>query len=129
MQNETLTEPETRPVYVSITGLRLKRWWHFLSFLRLSISAARQARMAEGNLATQLTRKNGVYHTLSVWRSEADMRNFLYDGAHMRSIRAFPRIATGKTFGFETTDVPELDAVHDLWLRHGREYTANNGWQ
>lgn len=112
----------TEPVYVSITGLKLKKWWHIFRFFRHTIPAANQARKATGNLSTQLTKINGVYHTLTVWRSEADMRAFLYVGAHNNAIRAFPKIATGRTFGFETTDIPTLSEVHQLWLKHARAY-------
>ena len=83
--------------------------------------------MSEGNISVQLTKSNGVYHTLTVWRREDDMRKFLYEGAHLRAIRAFGEIADGKTFGFETTAPPALSEVHTLWLEHGRENCSSQG--
>ena len=44
------------------------------------------------------------------------MRDFIHSGAHLNAIRAFGKIATGKTFGFETDEIPDWDAVHRLWL-------------
>lgn len=122
-----MADQGTTTVYVSITGLQLKRWWHFFTFLRHTIPASRQARKAEGNLRTELTRVNGVYHTLTVWRSKADMQAYIYSGAHLEAIRAFNRFATGKTFGFETDQPPRLSEVHELWLKHGKEYAAELG--
>ena len=84
----------------------------------------RQARRTQGILQAETKTIDGVHHTLTVWESEARMRRFLYQGAHREAIRAFPDIATGKTFDFETDRVPEWDEVHALWGERGREYTA-----
>lgn len=111
-------------VYVSITGLKLKRPWHVLRFYRHAGPSLRQARRAEGNLSTDVKIIDGVHHTLTVWEDEAAMRAFLYAGAHRRAIKAFRSIATGKTFGFETDCVPTWDEVHALWRERGRDYDA-----
>lgn len=115
---------EQQSVYVSITGLRLKRWRDGLRFAWRAFLSMRQAKRAQGNLQAEAKTIDGVHHTLTVWESEAHMRRFLYRGAHRQAIRAFPAIATGKTFGFETEQVPGWDAVPALWHEHGREYTA-----
>ena len=82
----------------------------------------RQARQAPGNLQATAKTIAGVHHTLSVWESKSAMRAFLYAEAHKRAIEAFPIIATGKTFGFESRQVPTWDEVHRLWQEHGRDY-------
>ena len=112
-------------LYISITGLRLKGPWHALRFWRYAIPAMRQAKQAPGNLQATAKTIAGVHHTLSVWESKAAMRAFLYAGAHKQAIKAFPIIATGKTFGFESDHVPDWDEVHRLWHEHGRDYASN----
>lgn len=109
-------------LYVSITGLRLKRPWHVFRFWRHAVAAMRQAQRAPGNLQASAKTIAGVRHTLTVWESKAAMRAFLYSGAHKKAIRAFPAIATGKTFGFEGDRVPNWDEVHRLWQERGRDY-------
>jgi quinol monooxygenase YgiN len=109
-------------VYVSITGLRIKKPWHFFSFLWHTRRSLRQARTTPGNLQATVRRINGVFHTLSAWESENAMRRFLYTGAHKDAIRAFPTVATGKTFGFTTDHVPSWSEVHALWRERAREY-------
>ena len=111
-----------RTLYVSITGLRLKKPWHLLKFFQHAAPSLRQARKAPGNLGAEARTIDGVHHTLSVWQDAAAMRAFLYAGAHERAIAAFASIATGKTFGFETDRVPGWDEVHALWRAHGRDY-------
>ncbi len=107
-------------VYVSITGLQLKGirhaprfWWH-------AIRSMNQAQAAAGNISAQTRTINGVHHTLSVWQSRQDMRNYLAAGAHAGAMRAYRNIATGKTLGFECETPPGWEEVHELWQTKGR---------
>ena len=109
-------------LYISITGLRLKRPWHHFRFWWLAIATMREAQQAPGNLQAAAKTIAGVRHTLSVWESKAAMRAFLYAGAHKKAIKAFPTIASGKTFGFESERVPDWAEVHRLWQECGRSY-------
>lgn len=111
-------------VYVSITGLTLKGPLHLFRFWWHAVRSMRQAKAAPGNVSAEAQTINGVHHTLTVWESEHAMRRFLYQGAHGKAIRAFGSIATGKTFGFETDQVPQWSDVHGLWLERGRTYSA-----
>lgn len=111
-----------KTVYVSITGLRLKSPWQMLQFYRHATPSFRQAREAPGNLRAEVKTIAGVHHTLTVWKDKAAMQAFLYSGPHLGAIKAFSAIATGKTFGYETQNVPTWDEVHRLWKEHGREY-------
>ena len=107
-------------VYVSITELRLSRFWHAPKFWKLAFAAMAQARSAEGCLSADARTIQGIHHTVSVWSSKEAMQAYLRQGAHMTAIKAFRSIATGKTFGFETRDVPGWDQVHTLWLKNGQ---------
>ena len=110
----------TDPVYVSITGLRLNGLWHAPVFWWHAIASMNQARGAVGCLSAEARTINGIHHTRSVWVSQDAMRAYLTTGAHLTAMTLFKRIATGKTFGFETRDVPGWDQVHALWLEKGR---------
>ena len=110
--------------YISITGLELKRPWHVFRFYRHAAPSLRQAKRADGNLQTHVKTINGVHHTLTVWESRDAMRAFLISGPHKQAMKVFPAIATGKTFGYESDDVPDWDEVHRLWQEHGQSYTA-----
>ncbi len=107
-------------VYVSITGLRLSRFWHAPRFWKMAFTAMVQARSAEGCLSADARTIQGIQHTFSVWSSKKAMQAYLLQGAHMKAVKAFRSIATGKTFGFETRDVPGQDQVHTLWLENGQ---------
>ena len=111
-----------KTVYVSITGLELKSWRHIFRFGWHTMRSFQQAKKAEGNISAALNSINRVKHTRTVWENEAAMRAFAYSGAHRKAIAAFPAIATGKTFGYETEAVPDWDEVHDLWRKRGKDY-------
>lgn len=117
-------DTQTQTIYVSITGLQLKGPQHAPRFWVHAGLAMRQAKAAPGNISADARTINGVHHTRSVWRDEAAMRAFLVSGAHAKAMRVFPQIATGKTFGFTTSEVPDWQRVHDLWTEHGVAYAA-----
>ncbi len=110
----------TNPVYVSITGLKVRHFWQVPTFWRHAMASMAQAKSAPGCLQAEARTINGVHHTRSVWESEAAMRAYLTTGAHLKAMKLFRRIATGKTLGFETEDVPDWGDVHKLWSERGR---------
>ena len=108
------------PVYVSITGLKVRHLWQVPVFWRHAIAAMMQARAADGCLRAETRTINGVHHTLSVWRDREAMLAYLRTGPHLAAMKVFRRIATGKVHGFETVEVPGWDRVHQLWQDEGR---------
>ena len=121
MSNGVTNMTERQTVYVSITGLRIKRPWHTARFMWHAVRSMGQAKGADGNVSAESRTIDSVHHTLTVWRSERDMRAFLVSGAHAQAMKAYPSIGTGMTFGFETDRVPSWDEVPALWRAKGRE--------
>ncbi|MDJ0626615.1 MAG: hypothetical protein QNJ44_00030 [Rhodobacter sp.] len=111
----------TESVYVSITGLRVRRFWHLPTFWRHAVALMAQAQRADGCLGASAKTIHGVHHTRSVWRDRDDMLAFLGKGEHLDAMKVFHRIATGKTLGFEATSIPDWDEVHRLWTTDGNE--------
>lgn len=108
-------------VYVSMTGFRPKGiarlpifWWRtFRSFA--------QARRAPGNLAATGRVVDGVYHTMTVWSDLASMRAFVASGAHLRAMKNFRILGSGKVYGYACAEVPDWDTTYSLWRRFSRE--------
>ncbi len=107
--------------YVSITGLRVRRIWHTPIFWRYALAAMAQARQDPGCLIAEARTIDGVHHTRSLWRDQQAMKNYLRNGAHLRAMQQFNRIATGKTLGYAADALPEWDDLHQMWLERGRE--------
>jgi hypothetical protein len=102
-------------VYVSITGLRLKRRRHIFRFWWHAIRSMAQARSAAGNLRAETRTIRGVHHTLSVWTDEQAMRTFLVSDDHRVAMKVFRAIATGLTLGFTTDQPPDWEASLRRW--------------
>jgi quinol monooxygenase YgiN len=107
-------------VYVSITGLQVRRVWHIPTFWLHAIKSMVQARNAPGNISADTRTINGVHHTLSVWTDRQAMRAYLTTGPHLAAMRLFPRIATGKVVGYQTDRIPDWSEIHSIWRDHGR---------
>lgn len=106
--------------YVSITGLKLKSpfyapafWWH-------AVRSMRQAYAAAGLISAQARKIGDVHHTVTLWEDEAAMRAYLVTGAHLGAMKAFHRLATGRTVGFACETPPTWAQVPDLWAVKGK---------
>lgn len=107
-------------IYVSITGLQVRRVWHIPSFWSHAMKSMVQARSAAGNISADARTINGVHHTLSVWIDKPAMRAYLTAGPHLEAMRLFPSIATGKVVGYFAPRAPDWSEVHAIWLEQGR---------
>ncbi len=108
--------------YVSITGLRPKSFWSIISFWRHAIPSKVQSEKAPGILFSDVKKINKIQHTLTAWESKDHMKAYIQSGSHLKAMKVFKKIATGKTFGFETDRIPSWDEVHELWIKNGKEY-------
>lgn len=108
--------------YVSITGLKVKSFWHWPRFAWHAVRSMTQARKAEGCLRAEARTIKGVQHTLSVWVDRNAMRNFMMAGAHRHAMRDFRKIAEGSTYGYEAEIAPDWPEARQIWLEKGRVY-------
>jgi hypothetical protein len=108
--------------YVSITGLQPNGFLGHVLFWRYAIPSKIQADKASGILYSEVKKINGVQHTLTVWKNKEAMSAYIYSGSHLKAIKVFRRIATGKTFGYASSQIPTWPEVHQLWLEKGSTY-------
>ena len=110
--------------YVSITGLSLKSplqapafWWH-------AVRAMGQARATPGLIRAEARRIGGVHHTLTLWESREAMRAYLTTGAHLAAMKAFHRLATGATIGFDCDIPPDWGEVPEIYATRARSVAS-----
>jgi hypothetical protein len=113
-------------VYVSITGLELKRVWHAPVFWRHAIASMSQAQQADGCISADAKTINGVHHTLSLWQTRDKMLSFLRTGAHLKAMQNFDKFATGKVLSFDTDTPPNWSEFHDLWVQRGKTVSGKS---
>ncbi len=109
-------------MYVSITGLTPKGLLGTLRFWVLAVPSFRQAQTAPGNLFCEVRRIQNYQCTLTAWTSREAMLDYLRSGTHLKAMKAFKRIATGKSFGFASEVVPSWDEAYSILMEHGRDH-------
>ncbi len=129
MKPSTLSPPERLsekpfkdPFYLSITGLQLKRFWHIVEFFWHSTRSFKHAEKAPGNLKVAARYHQGIFFTISAWKTKKEMQAFAFMPPHSHAIRAFRRIATGKTWGQETSALPSWEEVFQVYEKKAKTY-------
>lgn len=119
-----------RKVYISITGLKLLKPWKVFRFYWYAIPCLRAAKRTPGNILAKEKSINGIRHTLTVWENKRAMQDFAFHGVHLEAIKAFNKIAEGKTYGYEADVIPDWDEVRITWQTKGKVYKRNiaNKW-
>ena len=83
-----------------VTEARVRSWWVLPRFVWHSVSAVRQAETLPGCLGTRVFLGGPLlWYTATVWREEADMRDFVRSGAHRRAMRETRRLTATTRFG------------------------------
>jgi hypothetical protein len=109
-------------MYISLTGLKPKNFLSYLKFWTLAIPSFAQAQSANGNISVSAKRIKGYQCTITTWESRELMLDFMRSGAHMKAMKQFHNIATGRTFGFESDHVPNHLEAFDLLMEKGKDY-------
>lgn len=92
-------------MYVSITSFKVGNFWVGLLFQGHAVASFLQANKSKGILRTEtFSPIKGVYNTLTHWQSEKDMLHFRNSGAHLKAMKASPRLGHGITTGWESDD-------------------------
>ncbi len=109
--------------WVSVTGLRLKGPLNVFRFFWHAIPSKAQADRAKGCLRAEVKALDGMQHTLTVWDSRQDMLLYRNNGAHLKAMKVFRKIATGRIYGFEHADTKiGWDEALDHWRKFSKEY-------
>ncbi|HXH46644.1 MAG TPA: hypothetical protein VNK51_22750 [Bradyrhizobium sp.] len=108
-------------VYVSMTGFRPKVVMQLPAFWFRTVQTFAQAQRASGNLLTTGRVHAGVYYTMTAWSDVLSMRRFVASGAHLRAMKNFRTLGTGRVFGYACDEIPDWDCVYELWQLHARE--------
>jgi len=112
----------TKEIYISITGLKPKSFWATIRFWILAIPSFKQAQTAKGNLFCEVKNIQGFQCTLTAWESREVMLEFLRSGPHLKAMKAFNKIAVGKTFGYSASAIPNWEDAFKLLQSKGKNY-------
>lgn len=81
--------------YVSVTRLKLRRWYLLPIFLCVNFFVIRKFRRSPGLIQGKvMVDYHLAFWTLSLWQQEADMRHFRNVGPHLRAMAKTPEWAS-----------------------------------
>lgn len=107
-------------MYVSVTGLKTKGLIGWVRFWLLAIPALRGAQRADGVLFCETKMRNGYHHTLTVWETKNQMMMYRKSPVHLKAMKVFSFIATGKVYGYESNALPTWDEALKAFDEHAR---------
>lgn len=107
---------------ISITGLKPKGIIGFIKFWTLAIPSFGEAKSAKGNLYSAVKKINGYQCTLTAWESREAMLVFMKNGVHLKAMKSFHSIATGRTYGYTSDMIPSWEEAFELLETKGKNY-------
>jgi len=115
---------------ISITRLRIRRWWYLPRFIWASLHSAKQAARADGNLHVALLNdRDRTFWTATSWRDEAAMKAFMHAAPHgpvMRRLLNWCDQASLVHWTQDAADLPPWTEAHRRLMADGRPSKVNH---
>ncbi len=107
---------------VSITSIELKSPFHFFKLSILALHIAKQLK-SSNHLAFKKTGLWTKHYTMTLWKSEDDMKAFAYSGAHMDAMKKSNSIAKEiRSVTIDSSDLPNWKEAKMLLQNKGKSY-------
>jgi len=107
-------------MYISINGLKTKGLFASIRFWFLTVPAFKAARNANGVILCESKSQNSYHHTLTVWKSKANMIEYISSPVNLGAKRDFPSIAVGKVISDQCDTISSWEQVIKEWNESGR---------
>lgn len=106
---------------VTVTSIRLKKWWYFFKLSYHGLQITRQMQNENGFLKMKNTGFGFMHYTLSAWEREEDVKRFYKQGAHLDAMKKASSIATEtRTYTYTTEKFPDWSAAKKLLKKNGK---------
>ena len=117
-------------MYVSVTRLKLRRWYFLPIFLFINFFVIRKFRRAPGLIQGKvMVDYHLAFWTLSLWAQETDMRQFRNGPRHLKAMRKTPEWAceaVSYSWTRNTLDFPPWNEVCEKLKTLGKYSTLNH---
>jgi hypothetical protein len=108
---------------ISVTRLRLRSTRYLLPFLWYALRSNVQARRADGNLGVGLRSNKTANWTMTLWRDEKALRDFMLHGPHRTAMTRLPLWcdeASLVRWHTEDTTLPSWETAEQRLAAEGR---------
>lgn len=109
-------------MYLTITSLKLKGPFHFFKLSIMGLKVSKQMKSAEGFVQFKKRGFWTSHYTMSLWRTEKDLKNFARAGAHLDAMKKYREVAWSvTTLTIAADKMPEWSMAKEMLLRNGKK--------
>ena len=106
---------------ITVTSLKLRRLWGYFKLTWLALHIVKQTKQQKGFITMKNTGFGYLHYTLSVWESEADVKQFARTGAHLDAMKQSRSLASEiGTYTFQSEQIPNWKEAKQLLLDNGK---------
>jgi heme-degrading monooxygenase HmoA len=106
---------------ITITSIELRSFWQFFTLANHGRKIQGQAKNAPGFVKMKNTGWGRLHFTLSIWESEAAMKQFARTGAHLEAMKQSTKLGKEiRTHTFESDAIPNWKEVKQLLAEKGK---------
>jgi hypothetical protein len=108
-------------MYLTITSLELKGPFHFFKLAGMALQVTRQMKTSEGFVQYKATGLWTSHYTMSLWKTEQDLKNFGRAGAHLDSMKRYREVAKEiRTLTLAAEKFPDWGMAKEMLLKNGK---------
>lgn len=108
-------------MYITITSLELKGPLQFFKLAGMALQITKQLKGSEGFVQYKKTGFWTSHYTMSLWKTEKDLKNFARSGPHLDYMKRYREVASEiRTLTLAADKLPEWAMAKDMLLRNGK---------
>lgn len=108
-------------MYITITSLKLKGPLSFFKLAGMALHVARQLKASEGFVQYRKTGFWTSHYTMSLWKTEKDLKNFARSGAHLEAMKRYREVAKEiRTLTLAADKLPDWAMAKEMLVRNGK---------
>lgn len=111
-------------MYITITSLELKGPFYFFKLAGTALQITRQLKTSEGFVEYRKTGFWTSHYTMSLWKTEKDLKNFARSGAHLNAMKRYREVASEiRTLTLMADKFPDWTMAKEMLKKNGRAFT------
>ncbi|HMJ69307.1 MAG TPA: hypothetical protein VK508_10445 [Cyclobacteriaceae bacterium] len=108
-------------MYITITSLELKGPFHFFKLAGMALLITRQMKTTDGFVQYKSTGFWTSHYTMSIWKTEKDLKSFARSGAHLDGMKRYREVASEiRTLTIAGEKFPEWSMAKDMLVKNGK---------
>ncbi len=108
-------------MFVTVTSIKLKSVWLYFKLTYNAMHIVKQCKAETGFIKMKNTGFGYNHFTLSLWKTEEDLKRFAKSGAHLEAMKLSRSIATEiRTYTYKADEMPAWGEAKTLLAEKGK---------